>query len=317
MLAWFAAYVGYRSQIDPATTLIEAEAGFVGGLGLPIELSWLVGGLLAGGVAYLIGNVCLGLRTDYLAIATIGIAEIIRAFLKNMDWLTRGTLTVSPLPWPVPTALETGISNSDLALIVSRSLFLGVTIIATAILFVLLQRAYGGAWGRMMRAIRDNHVAAESMGKNVKGRQVELFVLGAVLMGIGGALLTTYVQIYDPGGYQPINHTFIVWVMVIIGGAGNNLGALFGGVLIIIAWNMSAPCHAAPLPLARRRHAGGRPRRHLRCRFARPADARLRPRPGHRAGAALRAQGPDPGAHPPPRGVGFGGRPPPPSSGCV
>ena len=241
VLAWFIAYIAYRSQIDPATTYIEEKAGFVGGLGLPIEVAWLVGGAIAGGVAYLIGNVCLGLRTDYLAIATIGIAEIIRAFLKNMDWLTRGTMTVSPLPWPVPTALETGISDPTNALMFSRSLFLCVTVAVTAILFFLLQRAYGGAWGRMMRAIRDNHVAAESMGKNVKARQVELFVLGAVLMGIGGALLTTYVQIYDPSGYQPINHTFIVWVMVIVGGAGNNLGALFGGVLMIIAWNLSAP----------------------------------------------------------------------------
>ncbi len=241
VLAWFIAYIGYRSQIDPATTFIEAKAGFVGGLGLPVELSWLVGGVIAGGVAWLIGNVCLGLRSDYLAIATIGIAEIIRAFLKNMDWLTRGTLTVSPLPWPVPTALETGISDKSIALIASRSLFLCVVVAATAILFILLQRAYGGAWGRMMRAIRDNYVSAESMGKDVKARQVELFVLGAVLIGIGGALMTTYVQIYDPGGYQPINYTFIVWVMVIVGGAGNNIGALFGGVLIIIAWNMSAP----------------------------------------------------------------------------
>jgi branched-chain amino acid transport system permease protein len=240
-LAWFVAYIVYRSQIDPAASYIEAKAGFVGGLGLPVEVSWLVGGAIAGGIAYLIGNVCLGLRTDYLAIATIGIAEIIRAFLKNMEWLTRGTLTVSPLPWPVPTALETGITDSTSALVVSRSLFLAVTVAVTAILFVLLQRAYGSAWGRMMRAIRDNNVAAESMGKNVKARQVELFVLGAVLMGIGGALMATYIQIYDPSSFQPINHTFIVWVMVIVGGAGNNLGALFGGVLIIIAWNMSAP----------------------------------------------------------------------------
>jgi branched-chain amino acid transport system permease protein len=241
IIAWFIAYIAYRSEIDPATTYIEAGAGFVGGLGLPIELAWLVGGAIAGGVAYLIGKVCLGLKPDYLAIATIGISEIIRAFLKNMDWLTRGTLTVSPLPWPVPTSLETGISDTSLALIVSRSLFLAVTVVATAIIFFLLQRAYGGAWGRMMRAIRDSDVAAESMGKNVKARQIELFVLGAVLIGIGGALMTTYVQIYDPGGYQPINHTFIVWVMVIVGGAGNNIGALFGGVLIILAWNMSAP----------------------------------------------------------------------------
>jgi branched-chain amino acid transport system permease protein len=93
----------------------------------------------------------------------------------------------------------------------------------------------------MMRAIRDNHIAAGSMGKDVKRRQIEIFVLGAALMGIGGSILTTYVQIFDPGGYQPINHTFIVWVMIIVGGAGNNLGALFGGVFIYIVWTVSDP----------------------------------------------------------------------------
>jgi branched-chain amino acid transport system permease protein len=241
VIAWAIAYIGFRSQIDPAATQIELGAGFVGGLGLPVLAGWVVGGILAGAVAYLIGKVCLGLRTDYLAIATIGIAEIIRALLKNMDWLTRGTLTVSPLPWPVPTPLETGIDDSQLALIYSRSLFLSVTVVTVALIFLLLERAYRAPWGRMMRAIRDNHVAAEAMGKDVRSRQVQIFVVGAVLMGIGGALLSTYTQLYDPGGYQPINHTFIVWVMVIVGGAGNNLGAMFGGVLIIIAWNLSEP----------------------------------------------------------------------------
>ena len=244
VVAWAVAYVGYRSQIDPATVLIEAEAGFIGGFGLPVLLSWIVGGVIAGAVAFLIGKAVLGLRTDYLAIATIGIAEIIRALLKNMDWLTRGTLTVSPLPWPVPAPLDLlamGVDDNRMALLFARSFFLSVVVVAIAIIFLLLQRAYAGPWGRMMRAIRDNYVAAESMGKDVKGRQVELFVLGAVLIGIGGAMMTTYVQLYDPAGYQPINHTFIVWVMVIVGGAGNNLGALFGGVLIIIAWNISEP----------------------------------------------------------------------------
>lgn len=244
VVAWAFAYFAYRSQIDPAAAYIEAEADFVGGLGLPVLLAWLVGGVLAGAVAYIIGKICLGLRTDYLAIATIGISEIIRALMKNMDWLTRGTLTVSPIPWPVPNAQEVaalGVGSPPIATTLARSMYLGVTVIVIAIVYWLLQRAYEGPWGRMMRAIRDNHVAAASMGKDVTRRQLEIFVLGAALMGIGGAILTGYVQIYDPGGYQPINHTFIVWVMVIVGGAGNNVGALFGGVLIILIWNMSDP----------------------------------------------------------------------------
>jgi branched-chain amino acid transport system permease protein len=245
VIAWAIAYFGYRSQIDPATTFIEAKAGFIGGAGLPVLVGWAFGGVLAAIVAYVIGKISLGLRTDYLAIATIGISEIIRAFLKNMDWLTRGTLTVSPLPWPVPLPLETGIADRSLSLLAARSMFLSVVVVLVAIIFLLLQRAYNGPWGRMMRAIRDDHVAAEAMGKDVKARQLQIFVLGAVLIGVAGAIMSTYPQLYDPAGYQPINHTFIVWVMLIVGGAGNNLGAIFGAVLIIIVWNISEPLSVA------------------------------------------------------------------------
>src|SRR5690606_16418201 len=190
----------YRSQIDPAAQYIEANAGFIGGLGLHPVLGWAFGGLLAAGVAYVIGRICLGLRTDYLAIATIGISEIIRALLKNMEWLTRGTLTVSPIPWPTPLPQDLqaqGASISD-SFVYARLGFLALVIVAVAIAFVLIQRAYGGPWGRMMRAIRDNHIAAGSMGKNVTGRQLEIFILGSVLMGIGGAILVSFAQIYDP-----------------------------------------------------------------------------------------------------------------------
>ncbi len=241
--AWAVAYIIYRSQIDPAAAYIEENAGFVGGLGLHPVLGWAFGGLAAAGVAYVIGRICLGLRTDYLAIATIGISEILRALLKNMEWLTRGTLTVSPIPWPTPLPQQLqaqGVPITD-SFVWSRLAFLAVVIAIVALVFFLIQRAYGGPWGRMMRAIRDNHIAAGSMGKNVTGRQLEVFILGSVLMGIGGAILVSFAQIYDPGAYQPINQTFLIWVMVIVGGAGNNWGALFGALLIYIAWMISDP----------------------------------------------------------------------------
>ena len=243
VLVWFVAYLVYRSQIDPAAAYIEANAGFVGGLGLPPVLGWLFGGVLAAGVAYIIGKICLGLRTDYLAIATIGISEIVRALLKNMDWLTRGTLTVSPLQWPTPLPQDLQANGFDItsSFIWGRAGFLAVVLVFIAVAFILIQRAYGGPWGRMMRAIRDNHIAADSMGKNVTARQLEVFVLGSVLMGIGGAILVSFAQIYDPSSYQPINHTFLIWVMVIGGGAGNNWGALLGGLAIYITVAMSDP----------------------------------------------------------------------------
>lgn len=243
ILAWVVAYIVYRSQIDPAAQYIEANAGFVGGLGLHPVLGFAFGGLLAAGVAYIIGRICLGLRTDYLAIATIGISEIIRALIKNMDWLTRGTLTVSPVPWPTPLPQDLQAQGVAIAesFTYARLGFLAVVLVIVALALYLVQRAYGGPWGRMMRAIRDNHIAAASMGKNVTARQLEIFILGSVLMGIGGAILVSFAQINDPGSYQPINHTFLVWVMVIVGGAGNNWGALFGALLIYITWMISDP----------------------------------------------------------------------------
>jgi branched-chain amino acid transport system permease protein len=241
--AWIVAYLIYRSQIDPAAQYIEANAGFVGGLGLHPLLGWAFGGVLAAGVAWIIGRICLGLRTDYLAIATIGISEIIRALLKNMDWLTRGTLTVSPIPWPTPTPPDLRAMGvpGGLDFIYARLGFLAIVVVIVGAALYLVQRAYGGPWGRMMRAIRDNHIAAGSMGKNVTARQLQLFIIGSVLMGIGGAILVSFQQIHDPGAYQPINHTFLIWVMVIVGGAGNNWGAVFGALLIYVTWIISDP----------------------------------------------------------------------------
>ena len=247
LLCWFVAYVLYRSQIDPAAEYIEQHDGFIGGLGLHPVLGWAFGGVLAGGVAWIIGKIALGLRSDYLAIATIGISEIIRALIKNADWLTRGTLTVSPIPWPVlpPGDYQDRGVDTTMSFVYARGGYLALTAIVVAIVLFLIQRAYGGPWGRMMRAIRDNYIAANSMGKNVTSRQLEIFVLGSVFMGIGGAILVSILQIFDPGSYQPINHTFLFWVMVIVGGAGNNWGALLGALVIYLVYTLSGPLSQA------------------------------------------------------------------------
>ncbi len=228
------AFFIFNNQLVPVAKLIERESGFIGGLGLPVMLGWVAGGLAAAFVAYWIGKACLGLRADYLAIATLGIAEIIKAILKNADWLTRGTLTVSPLPWPVPTP-------NDIGFVAARAAYLALTAILVAVLFVLLQRAYRAPWGRMMRAIRDDEVAAAAMGKDINLRRLQMFVLGSGLIGFGGAVLVSFSRIFDPSGFTPLKHTFLVWVMVLVGGAANNLGAIFGAVAVYIIWLMGEP----------------------------------------------------------------------------
>src|SRR5690554_5215469 len=236
-------YLVVISMLRDVTSEIQSRAGFVGGFGLPAWTGWIVGGALAGGIGYFIGRMCLGLRSDYLAIATLGIAEIIEAFLKNSDWLTRGTATVSPLPWPTPGPSELGFT-------LARALYLSVTAAMIAVIFFLLTRAYQAPWGRLIRAIRDNEVAASAMGKDINRRRLEIFVLGCILMGVGGAVLGSFNGIFDPQGYLPLNHTFLVLVMVILGGPGNNLGTLFGAVAVYIIWVMSEPLALSVMQLA-------------------------------------------------------------------
>ena len=99
-----------RVIAGPATEHIEAvnpaKTGFLGGLGMPILFSWIVGAFFAGGLAYIVGKVALGLRADYLAIATLLISEIVIAIIKHEDWLSRGVKNVIGLKRPVPSELD-------------------------------------------------------------------------------------------------------------------------------------------------------------------------------------------------------------------
>ena len=96
----------------------------------------------------------------------------------------------------------------------------------------LSERALNSPWGRMMRAIRDNEVAAEAMGKDVTRRHLQIFILGSAVVGLAGAMMTSMDGQLTPGTYQPLRFTFLIWVMVIVGGSGNNWGSVLGGLLI-------------------------------------------------------------------------------------
>jgi branched-chain amino acid transport system permease protein len=248
----------YRMVLDPSVEAVEAVdpalAGYLGGLGLPVLFAWPVGGLLAAGAAYVIGKTALGLRSDYLAIATLGIAEIVIAILKNEDWLARGVKNVIGLPRPVPYEVDLqndpgfvesaagfgldATTASTLYVKIEYGLLFAVVLI---VLLVLSQLALNSPWGRMMRAIRDNETAARAMGKDVTARHLQVFVLGSAICGIAGAMMTTLDGQLTPGSYQPLRYTFLIWVMVIVGGSGNNLGAVLGGFLIWFLWVQVEP----------------------------------------------------------------------------
>ena len=265
-----------RITAEPGIEAIEAinpaKTGFLGGLGLPIVFSWIVGALFAGGLAFVVGKVALGLRADYLAIATLLISEIVIAIIKHEDWLTRGVKNVIGLKRPAPYEVDLQTTGwfidlvekfnsgklaliSDLAerqtalnqlVIEGSSLFVklcysGLFLIVVIILLILTQKALYSPWGRMMRAIRDNEEAANAMGKNVVKQHLLIFILGSAIVGIAGAMLVTQDGLFTPGSYRPMRYTFLIWVMVIVGGSGNNFGAILGGFAVWFLWIEAAP----------------------------------------------------------------------------
>ncbi|MEM7733740.1 MAG: branched-chain amino acid ABC transporter permease [Pseudomonadota bacterium] len=248
----------FRGVFDPAVEQIEAinpaTSGYLGGLGLPVLFSWPVGAALAAGAAWIVGKTALGLRSDYLAIATLGIAEIIIAILKNEDWMSRGVKNVIGVPRPVPYEIDLqndpgfvdrmagwGFDPVTASAITVKLAYTGLFLVVLLGLLWLAQSALNSPWGRMMRAIRDNEVSAEAMGKNVKARHLQIFILGSAVCGLAGAMMTTLDGQLTPGTYQPLRFTFLIWVMVIVGGSGNNFGAVLGGVLIWYLWIMVEP----------------------------------------------------------------------------
>ena len=194
----------------------------LGGLALPFGVGAVAAMVLSGILALLVGLVTLRLRTDYLAIATIGIAEIVRLIFKNEAWLANGVRGVPGIPRP--------LSGGPLDYLLLLAVIL-------AAVYIALESARRSPWGRVLRAIREDEAAAEAAGKNVFRFRLEAFVLGSMVMGLGGALYAHFVGFVSPEAFEPLYGTFLVWVMLIAGGSGNNRGALLGALLIWLVWS--------------------------------------------------------------------------------
>ena len=268
-------YLFTRYYFSEASKLIEkvdpAITGYLGGFGLPVMFSWIVGGLAAAGAAWWIGKITLSLRSDYLAIATLGISEIIIYVIKNEDWFVRGLKNVYGLQRPVPYEVDmqksewlqnivAWIHRSELQLLSQsdqidklgdyvreasvvfvKLSYSGLFLVILVTFIVLSNLALNSPWGRKVRAIRDNEVAASAMGKNITRQHLQIFVIGSAIVGVAGALLVTYDGIFIPTAYQPLRFTFLIWVMVIVGGSGNNLGSVLGAFIMWFIWIQSGP----------------------------------------------------------------------------
>ncbi|CUA94339.1 branched-chain amino acid ABC transporter permease [Pannonibacter indicus] len=224
-IAGFFAVGAYTSAILTSPHV----AGRLGGFDLPVLAGWAGAMLMAGAIAWPVGKICLRFRSDYLAIATIGIAEIIRLVIKSEDALTGGARGITGIPRPF----------GDLPYVQSQMAYLAIVIVVLGIAYMLIQRQINSPWGRMMRAIRDNELAATAMGKDIAYRRLQSFIFGAALMGLGGALFAHFNRAITPEAIDPMIATFLVWIMLILGGSGNNRGAILGAAIVWIIWSVS------------------------------------------------------------------------------
>lgn len=234
-VAGFVAIGAYTSAL--LTT--PETAGRLGGFDLPIVIGWLGAMLTSGLAAAFIGAITLRLRADYLAITTFGIAIVIQLIAVNVQGLTGGPFGIGFIPRPFGA-----LAGNALAFNLAN---LAVVALVTGIVFLALDRVARSPWGRVLRAIREDETAAASLGKNANFYRLQAFVLGSAIMGLAGAIQGHFIGFIAPENYLSAI-TFQVWAMLIIGGSGNNRGALLGAVLVWALWSASGPLIGAVFP---------------------------------------------------------------------
>ncbi|WP_123539060.1 branched-chain amino acid ABC transporter permease [Halosimplex salinum] len=249
------------------TALMTAEGSPLAGGFNPL-IGLVVALVLAAVLALLIGIPTLRLRADYLAIASLGLAEVVRTIVKNEGQWTNGTAGIRGIPsffegWPVLATFPESMPGLEIVVspgwrttftvpvvdvglefvIPSSTLLLGTSFwrallnVALVLAFVglsyaLLRRVHRSPWGRVLRTIRSDEDLARALGKHTYSFKMQSFVLGSLLMALAGVFYAHLNLFVSPGDLDPIT-TFYVWVAVILGGSGSNRGALFGGVVIV------------------------------------------------------------------------------------
>jgi branched-chain amino acid transport system permease protein len=232
-IAGFFAIGAYTSALITTARPTGVLADYVDqaiGLNQPFLVGVLGAAIASGLMAALIGLLTLRLKEDYLAISTIGIAETIRIFFNNERWLANGPEGLIGLPQPLHHLVQPRYYHY---------LYLVIVLAFLAVIYFALERGIRSPWGRVLRAIREDEIMTSANGKDIFRFKMQSLVVGAVIMGIGGALYAHYAAAIQPGLFTPLFGTFIIWAMLTVGGTGNNKGAVLGAFLVWALWSWS------------------------------------------------------------------------------
>ncbi|HEY8490600.1 MAG TPA: branched-chain amino acid ABC transporter permease [Dehalococcoidia bacterium] len=243
----------YTAAIFTKSPATSEYVQYVGGFGdslafLPFldSREWLphiVGALAAGAacavLALLLAIPTLRLREDYLAIATIGVAEVLRRIVIEERSLVNGSRGLTGIPRPLSGWFEPEEY---------RWAFLGICLLVLLLVYLLVEMGLRSPWGRVLRALREDEDATAASGKNVAYFKMQAFVLGAFIMGVGGALYAYQYGSLSPETFTHFFGTFIIWTMLMVGGSGNNLGAIAGAYVVWGFWSATLQLQGYDLP---------------------------------------------------------------------
>jgi len=202
---------------------------------------------MCGLLALLLSIPTLRLREDYLAIATIGIAELLRNIALEEQGLVNGPRGLLGIPSPLSGLFE----PADY-----KYIYLLIVVAVLILVYVAVERGIRSPWGRVLRALREDELATAASGKNVFAFKMQAFVFGAMIMGVGGSLYAYELRAISPEGFSHFFSTFLFWVMLIVGGSGNNRGAILGAYMVWGIWIISlqlqgyTPARPGPLGFA-------------------------------------------------------------------
>jgi branched-chain amino acid transport system permease protein len=190
-------------------------------------------------ISLLVGLLTIRLRADYLAIATFGVAVVVQLCALNLESLTGGPFGIGFIPRPFGWLAEDRFSFSLLNL--------GIVAVTALAVYLGLERLLRSPWGRVLRAIREDEQAALALGKNAFAFRLQAFAIGGAIMGLAGAVQAHFIGFIAPENYVPML-TFQIWAMLIVGGSGNNRGAVLGALVVWAVWAASAAMISAVVP---------------------------------------------------------------------
>jgi branched-chain amino acid transport system permease protein len=229
----FATYIGGFGHALAAVPLPGAESW------LPFLVGILAAALLSAALALPLAWPIVRLRADYLAIALIGAAEVLRRISIEERWLVNGSRGLGGIPRPLD-----GWVDPD----AYKYLFLLLMAALLGLVYMLVDRGIRSPWGRVLRAVREDEDATAAAGKNVVAFKLQGFVLGAAIMGAAGALFGFQQGAVSPDTFTHFFGTFLIWAMLIAGGSGNMVGAIVGVFVIWGLWSTTLQLQGFDLP---------------------------------------------------------------------